>query len=264
MTSDNFSEKGSNAKADRIKRARADQSPEPPLEPARIWLEKNAKWHVPEYKPPSRSPSSSEVPYKHLEFVCLNAPVMAFHDAEKAKRFINTLEGVLQNTPLRATPEGNGNRSPNMVRYLFAKLFHAYRTQEDGIPKDMWRELSNEIVVSSYYADVSLLSLSHPQCNRLTHEALLHALKTVLHRLLGKDIYTATEPLHPDAQPGRFDGTTTATLKETDFAVFWEGLDGKDIALFLVEGKTPLVLRSLGILLAGDPIRINFGTVNPG
>ncbi|KAL5483038.1 hypothetical protein ACEPAI_8267 [Sanghuangporus weigelae] len=216
---------------------------EPSLEPARIWLEQYAKWHVPVYNPPSQSRSSSDVPEKQLELVVSNPPAMAFYDEEKTQRLINSLEDVLQDRPLQASVQGNGSRTPNMVRYLFAKLFYPLCAQDEGIGKDMWREISNEIV-----------------CNRLTHEALLHALKIVTERLFGKRIYTATEPLHPGAKPGRFDGTTAVTLKKVDFAVF---LEDEDIALFLVECKTPLVLRSLGILLNEEPIRINFQEESP-
>ncbi|KAL5512500.1 hypothetical protein ACEPAG_3153 [Sanghuangporus baumii] len=227
---------------------RRKQSPtkppsEPPLEPARIWLDQYAKWHVPVYNPPSQSRSSSDVPEKQLELVVSNPPTMAFYDEEKTQRLINSLESVLQDIPLQASVQGNGSRTPSMVRYLFAKLFYPLCTHDEGIGKDMWREISNKIV-----------------CNRLTHEALLHALKVVTERLFGKRIYTATEPLHPGAKPDRFDGTTAATLKKVDFAVF---LEDEDIALFLVEGKTPPVLRSLGILFNGESIRINFQEESP-
>ncbi|KAL5531821.1 hypothetical protein ACEPAF_5384 [Sanghuangporus sanghuang] len=144
--------------------------PEPPLESARIWLDQYAKWHVPICNQPSQSRSSSDVPEKHLESVVSNPPVMAFDDEEKTQRLINSLEGVLQDRPLRSSAQGNESRTPNMVR--------------------------------------------------------------------------------------RFDGTTAETLKEkVDFAVF---LEDEDIALFFVEGKTPPVLRSLGVLLNWEPIRFNF------
>ncbi|KAL5534853.1 hypothetical protein ACEPAG_1318 [Sanghuangporus baumii] len=101
-------------------------------------------------------------------------------------------------------------------------------------------------------------SLSHSQCYRLTHNALLFALKAVTFRLTDKEIYTVTRPLQPNARKGKFDSTENMvdTLKDkVDFAVCDKLGNGR--TLFLIEGKTPNVLRGLAGLLDGTPLIID-------
>ncbi|KAL5518375.1 hypothetical protein ACEPAH_57 [Sanghuangporus vaninii] len=100
--------------------------------------------------------------------------------------------------------------------------------------------------------------LPNSECNRLTHNALLFALKAVTFRLTDKEIYTVTEPSQLNVKKGKFDGTrnTVDTLKENvDFAVCDKLGNGR--ALFLIEGKTPNVLRGLAALLDGAPLIID-------
>ena len=62
--------------------------------------------------------------------------------------------------------------------------------------------------------------------------------------------------MQPGVKKGKFGGTATATLKEkVDFAVF-DISHGKK-AMFLVEGKTPRVLRGLAGVFDGNPITID-------
>ncbi|KAL5534940.1 hypothetical protein ACEPAF_3030 [Sanghuangporus sanghuang] len=215
--------------------------PERPLEVAADWLLEHAMFAVPEYKPPSDSASTSIIKENHAKFVVANAPEMAFYDKDMANRCIDALERAIAGKRLQLSIRGNNGLPNSEVRSKYEKLFHPGCLKQDDIPKDDWLLLTNEIV-----------------CNRLTHNALLFALKAVTFRLTDKEIYTVTEPLQPNVKKGKFDGTksTVDTLKENvDFAVCDKLGNGR--ALFLIEGKTPNVLHGLAALLDGAPLIID-------
>ncbi|KAL5495882.1 hypothetical protein ACEPAI_1346 [Sanghuangporus weigelae] len=200
--------------------------PERPLEVAADWLLEHAMFAVPEYKPPSDSTSTSIIKKNHAKVVIANPPEMAFYDKDMANRCIGALERAIAGKRLQFSIRGNNGLPNSEVRGKYEKLFHPGCLKQDGISKDDWFPLTNEIV-----------------CNRLTHNALLFALKAVTFRLTDKEICTVTQPLQSNVRKGKFDGTknTVDTLKEkVDFAA-----------------KRLMSLHGLAGLLDGTPLIID-------